>query len=196
MKKARKGTVLTIIIMLVVVAGIGAAFFWVRKNRGKEIKREKTEVEKLLENDLEENYPGNAREVVKTYNRIMKCFYNEPLSVEQLNGLAGQARILFDTELLKRNPLESYLVALEAEIAEYHEKKRTISTITLQDYEDIRFETKGEYNTASLLSCYRMSEGTQTLKSNLRYYLREDEEGRWRILFWEVSNEDFEQTEE
>ena len=42
MKKARKGTVLTIIIMLVVVAGIGAAFFWVRKNRGKEIKREKT----------------------------------------------------------------------------------------------------------------------------------------------------------
>ena len=126
----------------------------------------------------------------------MKCFYNEPLSDEQLNGLAGQARILFDTELLKRNPLESYLVALEAEIAEYHEKKRTISTITLQDYEDIRFETKGEYNTASLLSCYRMSEGTQTLKSNLRYYLREDEEGRWRILFWEVSNEDFEQTEE
>ena len=43
MKKARKGTVLTILIMLVVVAGIAAAFFWVRKNRGKESRQEQTE---------------------------------------------------------------------------------------------------------------------------------------------------------
>ncbi len=192
MKKARKGTVLTILIMLVVVAGIVAAFFWVRKNRGKESRQEQTEVEKLLEYDLEGNYPGNAREVVKTYNQIMKCFYNETLSDKELEGLAGQIRILFDTELLKRNPLESYLESLELEIEEYKEKKRTISIITIQDYDDVLFETKGEYKTASLLSCYRMKEGTEQIKSNIRYYLREDEEGKWRILFWELSNEDFE----
>lgn len=192
MKKARKGTVLTILIMLVVVAGIAAAFFWVRKNRGKESRQEQTEVEKLLEYDLEGNYPGNAREVVKTYNQIMKCFYNETLSDKELEGLAGQIRILFDTELLKRNPLESYLESLELEIEEYKEKKRTISIITIQDYDDVLFETKGEYKTASLLSCYRMKEGTEQIKSNIRYYLREDEERKWRILFWELSNEDFE----
>lgn len=191
MNKGRKSTLMTTVVMLLVAALIIYAFFQMLKSRNQEGPKERTEVEKLLERDLEKSYPANAREVIKFYNRIMKSFYNEELSEEELSGLADQMRILFDVELLKYNPADVYLENLKADIDAYKEAKRTIISITLQDYSDIRFETKGEERTATLLCYYLMKEGTMSRKSYIRYYLREDEEGKWRILFWELTDEDF-----
>lgn len=192
MNRGTKSTLMTIAVMLLIAVLVVYAFIQVKKRNEKEQNVEKTEVEKILDRDMEENYPANAREVVKFYNRIMKCFYNEELSEEQLSGLAGQIRYLFDVELLKLNPKETYLENLKADIASYKEAKRTIISITVQDYSDIRFETKGEDNTASLLCYYLMKENMENRKSYIRYYLREDEEGKWRILFWELSADGFE----
>lgn len=193
MNKGRKSTLITTVVMLLIAALVVYAFVQVKKRGDKGAQNvEKTEVQKILDRDMEGNYPANAREVVKFYNRIIKCFYNEELSEEQLNGLAGQIRYLFDVELLKLNPKELYLENLKADIASYKEAERTIINVTVQDYSDIRFETKGEDKTASLLCYYLMKEDKDSRKSYIRYYLREDEEGKWRILFWELSDDDFE----
>lgn len=193
MKKGKKSSVMTAITMLLVVVLVTAAFLQLKKAKEEsEKKRSDTEVDKLLGKDLELSYPGNAREVVKLYNRIVKCFYNEELTEEELTGLASQARILFDTELIKYNPMNSYLENLKADIQTYKEEKRTISNVEVQDYSDVRFETKGSEKTASLLAYYLLKEGKESRKSYMRFYLREDEDGKWRILFWEVTNETFE----
>ena len=182
-----------VVVMLLLVILAVSGFLWLRGREDAEKGKESmTEVEKLLVHDLESNYPGNAREVIRFYNRLMKCFYNEELTEEELKGLADQARILFDVELLRRNPLDQYVENLETEILLYKEMQRTIINVALQDYDEVRFETKGEDEIASLLSYYLMKEGTNSISTYLRYYLREDEEGKWRILFWEMSEEKFE----
>jgi len=182
-----------VVVMVVLVLLILGAFLWLRGRENKEKGKESmTEVEKLLAHDLETNYPGNAREVIRFYNRLMKCFYNEELTEEELKGLADQARILFDVELLRRNPLDQYVENLKTEILLYKELQRTIINVELQDYDEVRFETKGEDEIASLLSYYLIKEGTGSDSTYLRYYLREDEDGKWRILFWELSEEKFE----
>ena len=74
-----------------------------------------TEVQKVITKDLEDNYPATPREVVKLYNRILQCFYNESYTDEELQQLGDQARMLFDEELLENNPRDVYLDALRAE---------------------------------------------------------------------------------
>lgn len=189
-KRKNASSAMTVLFMVFVLAVVLFAFFQVRRaTDGTNETPELTEVEKILDRDLESNYPGNAREVVKFYNRIVKCFYNEELSEEELKGLAGQARMLFDTELLKRNPVDSYMDNLKADIASYKEAGRTISNVILQSNSEVLYDKRGGNRTASLLSSYLMQEGAQNRKSCLRYYLREDENGQWRILFWELTDE-------
>lgn len=193
MKSGKKSTWMTTVVMLIVVALVVVAFLQMKNAMDKNKERvAQTEVEKLLARDLEQNYPGNAREVVRFYNRIVKCFYNEELTDEELSGLASQARLLFDTELLKRNPPDQYLENLKAEIEVYRLDKLTITNIETQEYRDVVFKKKGSENTASMLVYYLMREDRDTLRNHMRFYLREDEEGRWRILFWEATSETFE----
>ena len=60
-----------IIVVFCACLCVGYYFYLTQKNSGKEDKM--TEVEMLISKDLELSYPKTAREVVKFYNRILKC---------------------------------------------------------------------------------------------------------------------------
>ena len=65
---------------------------------------ELTEIQKLITKNLDTNYPATPREVVKYYNRILECFYDDTYTDDELESLADQARKLLDDELLENNP--------------------------------------------------------------------------------------------
>lgn len=191
--KKRKSPILIIVTMVVFTAIIIGAFFYLRDRAIKKEAqlKEKSEVTKLLSIDMEKNYPGNAREVIKLHNRFMKCYYNEELSEDEIKKLAEQNQKLYDAELIERNPLSEYAVNLAKEIEEYKALKRKIINFKIQDYANAERLVKGGYNFCNLLTSYFIKEDKSHITVNQKYYLREDENGHWKILFWESTKQTF-----
>ena len=191
-KKTQNPVVVGIVMALLAVFIIGG-FFLVRSIGFKnlELKKSKTEVEKLMELNLDDNYPGNAREVLKIYNRILKCCYNEELTDEQIKKLAEQNQKLFDEQLLEKNPLDQYVEKLKKDIKDYKDKKTTIANIAIQDLAEAEREERGGYKFCNLLVSYIVKDTKGLKTTNEKYYLREDDKGRWKILFWELTYKTF-----
>ena len=191
-KKTQNPIVVGIVMALLAVFIIGG-FFLVRSIglKNLELKKSKTEVEKLMELNLDDNYPGNAREVLKVYNRILKCCYNEDLTDEQIKKLAEQNQKLFDEQLLEKNPLDQYVEKLKKDIKDYNDKKTTIANIAIQDLAEAEREERGGYKFCNLLVSYIVKDTKGLKTTNEKYYLREDDKGRWKILFWELTYKTF-----
>jgi len=191
-KKTQNPIVVGIVMALLAVFIIGG-FFLVRSIglKNLELKKSKTEVEKLMELNLDDNYPGNAREVLKVYNRILKCCYNEELTDEQIKKLAEQNQKLFDEQLLEKNPLDQYVEKLKKDIKDYKDKKTTIANIAIQDLAEAEREERGGYKFCNLLVSYIVKDTKGLKTTNEKYYLREDDKGRWKILFWELTYKTF-----
>ena len=191
-KKTQNPVVVGIVMALLAVFIIGG-FFLVRSIglKNLELKKSKTEVEKLMELNLDDNYPGNAREVLKVYNRILKCCYNEDLTDEQIKKLAEQNQKLFDEQLLEKNPLDQYVEKLKKDIEDYKSKKTTIANIAIQDLAEAEREERGGYKFCNLLVSYIVKDTKGLKTTNEKYYLREDDKGRWKILFWELTYKTF-----
>lgn len=191
-KKTQNPIVVGIVMALLAVFIIGG-FFLVRSIglKNLELKKSKTEVEKLMELNLDDNYPGNAREVLKVYNRILKCCYNEDLTDEQIIKLAEQNQKLFDEQLLEKNPLDHYVEKLKKDIKDYKDKKTTIANIAIQDLAEAEREERGGYKFCNLLVSYIVKDTKGLKTTNEKYYLREDDKGRWKILFWELTYKTF-----
>ncbi len=191
-KKTQNPVVVGIVMALLAVFIIGG-FFLVRNIglKNLELKKSKTEVEKLMELNLDDNYPGNAREVLKIYNRILKCCYNEELTDEQIKKLAEQNQKLFDEQLLEKNPLDQYVEKLKKDIEDYKSKKTTIANIAIQDLAEAEREERGGYKFCNLLVSYIVKDTKGLKTTNEKYYLREDDKGRWKILFWELTYKTF-----
>ena len=191
-KKTQNPVVVGIVMALLAVFIIGG-FFLVRSIglKNLELKKSKTEVEKLMELNLDDNYPGNAREVLKIYNRILKCCYNEELTDEQIKKLAEHNQKLFDEQLLEKNPLDQYVEKLKKDIKDYKDKKTTIANIAIQDLAEAEREERGGYKFCNLLVSYIVKDTKGLKTTNEKYYLREDDKGRWKILFWELTYKTF-----
>ena len=191
-KKTQNPVVVGIVMALLAVFIIGG-FFLVRSIglKNLELKKSKTEVEKLMELNLDDNYPGNAREVLKVYNRILKCCYNEDLTDEPIKKLAEQNQKLFDEQLLEKNPLDQYVEKLKKDIKDYKDKKTTIANIAIQDLAEAEREERGGYKFCNLLVSYIVKDTKGLKTTNEKYYLREDDKGRWKILFWELTYKTF-----
>lgn len=172
-------------VVAVVIVGLVVGGYYMLRNRNNNSEDGNvtlTEVQKVLTKDLDSNYPATPREVVKMYNRILLCFYNETYTDEELEGLGDQARLLFDEELLENNPRDAYFDALRADIAEYHEKERTVRSTSVCDSNDVIYKTVDKRECAYVDVSYFVNEDKQYNYTYQIYVLRKDEEERWKIL--------------
>ena len=96
---------------------VGYFYYLTQKTGGKEAAMK--EAEQIISKDLENSYPKTAREVVKFYNRILKCYYSQEFSEEQLAQLTEQARLLMDEELQQKNPADLYLQSVKEDISDF-----------------------------------------------------------------------------
>lgn len=191
MSKSKKRTITTVISMsIVAILILLLYFYWTnRTDPLNEASVENlSEVEQLLNKDLELYYPETPRELVKLYSSMMKVLYTE-IDDTQTKALALKMRELCDTEFLDNNPEESYLNNLYTEIAAWKEKDRRITNFLLTD------EDKNENNVidgkeyATVYISYTFQEKSK-FSETWRYLTRKNEEGDWKILGWEYVPEE------
>ncbi|MCM1466550.1 MAG: hypothetical protein NC086_00230 [Alistipes sp.] len=175
------------IILVAVLVAIVVGYYYYLSNRvidTSDTEAAKEEVEKLITRNLEgDYYPQLQRDVVTYYSRIMKAYYYSPLTDEQIEGLGKQARNLFDEELLERNPEEEFYENLKADIKEYNKAKRKILEYKVQSSSEIKTFTFQKQTFSIVRAVYYMKDASSVYQD---YVLRKDENGQWKILFWEL----------
>lgn len=179
MKKSR-----VVIFILVCVAFIVGCFYYVahKKPSDSADNYELSEVEKVITKDFANSYPATPREVVKNYNRILECFYNEKFDEDELYALGDQARLLMDEELLAENTRDEYFTALSLDIASYRERERTISSTSICSSNEVEKKTIDGMEYAYVDASYFIKEGSSFERTYQEYVLRKDEDGNWKIL--------------
>jgi len=193
MKKTR-----IVILAIVIVAAICTAFYIVNNNSKKESAKEAglTEIQKITTRNMEKDYPATPREVIKFYNRIVKCYYGRQYSDDELEQLADQALSMFDDDLLKKNQKESYIESVKSDAAQYEEDNKSISQTDVCDSNDVKYMTDNGDDIAYVTASYFIKTGSSYTKTYQEYVLRKDGDGDWKILtFYKIEGESSESDE-
>lgn len=165
------------------------AYFTHEKSKKEEV--EVSEVQKIILKDLSgKSYPATPREVVKFYNRIIACYYNEEFTEEELHKLTDQARCLMDQQLADNNPSEQYYQRVAVEVQSYRDDKLTITNVNISDSNDIQTVKIDGKDCAYVDASYLVRKGGDLVKTNQSYILRKDDQGKWKILAFELTEGD------
>ena len=135
-----------------------------------------------LTKNLEKNYPETPREVVKFYNRIITCFYDEEYTDDELYQLGDQARLLMDDELLENNSRDDYFKSLKADIEDYHDKSKKIESSSVCGSDEVKYQKIDGDDCAYVTASYFVDENKSFTRTNQTYVLRKDNDGKWKIL--------------
>ena len=195
-EKGKRTTQVTIVVMILILIVVGYYCYLVNRTRRVEAEKALTAVENVLLRDLEHNYPPTPKEVIRYYNDILKCFYNEQCSQEEIEALARKVRGLYDQELLEHNEWSTYIFNLEAEIQNFQNLKRRISNISLASSTDVDEFTQDGYKFARIRCGYNILQGKESSSSVHVYLLRKDEDGHWKIYGWELAENLHENSQE
>mgnify|MGYP006906607614 CR=1 FL=1 len=186
-KKVKFTTQTAIIVMVLIVAVVGYYCYLVNRSNRSAQENTPTTVENVLLRDLENNYPPTPKEVIRYYNDIVKCFYNEGCSQEELQDLARKARGLYDQELLDHNEWDTYIFNLEAEIQDFKNNNRKISNISLAASTDVDEFTQDGFRFAKIRCGYNILQGRESSSTVQVYLLRRDGDGHWKIYGWDLA---------
>ena len=77
MKKGTKTARTALVLLIMAVTVMLLYHHMVNKVRGTQVPETVSAVQNVLLVKLESSYPATPREVVKFYNEIMQCYYNE-----------------------------------------------------------------------------------------------------------------------
>ncbi len=192
MKLKPRATRITIIIVLLILAVVGYYAFLSSRAKQQRADANMTAIEAALSRNLDKDYPPTPKEVMKHYNDIIKCYYNEDCSDDDIEALGLHARGLFDEKLLAANEVGTYLMSLKEDIAGYREAKRKITNAAVASSTNVDYYTRDGYSFARLLCTYNMNENGKSDTMKIVYLLRKDSEKHWKIYGWDFeSNVDF-----
>lgn len=188
-KKGGRGmkgkSIIRVLLAAIVCAALIIGYYYYISNHTKQTAQDTeplNEIQQVLTIDIDASYPKTPKAVVKLYNRIACCFYNEKCSDEEIKELGGQERKLLDDDLLAENDEESYYSALKTEILDYRSAERTISKVTMNDSDEVEYKRiKGE-KCAYVKVAYFIKEGSSYSRTEQYFVLRQDEEQHWKIL--------------
>lgn len=193
MKKSSKSTLRTVIIMVFVSIFIVTAYFCVRTGMVDGVfksdeKKEKNKYEKILEKDIENNYPSTPKEVLRLYIEISKCFYEKGLTDEQMEKLADKLYLLLDDELIAQNEKSEYIINLKSEVKEFRNNNLAIMNYYTSDKDNKEFWTKDSREYASRIATYTIKEDKNYTKVYNNFVFRKDDAGKWKILGWTIED--------
>ncbi len=184
-----KTTKLTVIAIFLVILIVG--YYAYLSNRTREQKEDATMtvVQNTLCRRLDIDYPPTPKEVIKYYNEILKCFYNEECTEEEIEALGNKARELYDEDLLAINDTEVYFINLKADIEDYKKNQRRITSAAVAASTNVDFYEKDGFEFARIMCGYNIMENSVNKPSGQVYLLRRDEEKHWKIYGWEPVEE-------
>lgn len=185
----KKSSIVKIVIIGVILAVLVVGYFYHLSNVGEESSEENVEstaVQIVLVRDLDKSYPPTPKEVVKYFNEISKCFYNETYTEDELYALAMKIQGIYDDELIANNNEEQYLKDLRSDIDDFKSQDRTISSYELSASTDVEEFMENGRSCARLYCSYNIRQGTQMITSRVVFILRKDDDGHWKILGWDL----------
>ena len=181
----------TIIVIAVLVAlGLGYYYYLANKDTGKDatdIAADTSEVSVLISKDIMANYPESPKDVVNLYARITKAYYDTSLTDEQIEALGKQARLMFDDELKNTQTDTDFYEKLKEDIGNYNSTKTRISSYAIQSAAKTKYSTFKDRQYASIALVYYLRQGDKLIDSPTKFTLRKDDDGHWKILFWELT---------
>lgn len=184
------------IIGIACICAICAGFFFFSQNNV-ENEKDLTEIEKVIVKDLNNNYPKTPREVVKFYNRIVKCYYGDNPTEEQLNDLVDQMMLIMDEDLLLVNARDVYYNSVVGDIAQYKTEKKQLVSTDVCSSNDVKYVTddkNGEAEKDELAyvdASYFINTDGKFAYTYQQFVLRLDDDGCWKILtFYQIEGED------
>ena len=184
----------TIIVIAVLVAlGLGYYYYLANKDTGKDatdIAADASEVSVLISKDIMANYPESPKDVVNLYARITKAYYDTSLTNEQIEALGKQARLMFDDELKNTQTDADFYEKLKEDIGNYNSTKTRISSYVIQSAAKTKYSTFKDRQYASIALVYYLRQGDKLIDSPTKFTLRKDDDGHWKILFWELTEID------
>jgi hypothetical protein len=184
----------TIIVIAVLVAlGLGYYYYLANKDTGKDatdIAADTSEVSVLISKDIMANYPESPKDVVNLYARITKAYYDISLTDEQIEALGKQARLMFDDELKNTQTDADFYEKLKEDIGNYNSTKTRISSYVIQSAAKTKYSTFKDRQYASIALVYYLRQGDKLIDSPTKFTLRKDDDGHWKILFWELTEID------
>lgn len=184
----------TIIVIAVLVAlGLGYYYYLANKDTGKDatdIAADTGEVSVLISKDIMANYPESPKDVVNLYARITKAYYDTSLTDEQIEALGKQARLMFDDELKNTQTDADFYEKLKEDIGNYNSTKTRISSYVIQSAAKTKYSTFKDRHYASIALVYYLRQGDKLIDSPTKFTLRKDDDGHWKILFWELTEID------
>ena len=184
----------TIIVIAVLVAlGLGYYYYLANKDTGKDatdIAADTSEVSVLISKDIMANYPESPKDVVNLYARITKAYYDTSLTNEQIEALGKQARLMFDDELKNTQTDADFYEKLKEDIGNYNSTKTRISPYVIQSAAKTKYSTFKDRQYASIALVYYLRQGDKLIDSPTKFTLRKDDDGHWKILFWELTEID------
>ena len=184
----------TIIVIAVLVAlGLGYYYYLANKDTGKDatdIAADTSEVSVLISKDIMANYPESPKDVVNLYARITKAYYDTSLTNEQIEALGKQARLMFDDELKNTQTDADFYEKLKEDIGNYNSTKTRISSYVIQSVAKTKYSTFKDRQYASIALVYYLRQGDKLIDSPTKFTLRKDDDGHWKILFWELTEID------
>ena len=184
----------TIIVIAVLVAlGLGYYYYLANKDTGKDatdIAAGTGEVSVLISKDIMANYPESPKDVVNLYARITKAYYDTSLTDEQIEALGKQARLMFDDELKNTQTDADFYEKLKEDIGNYNSTKTRISSYVIQSAAKTKYSTFKDRQYASIALVYYLRQGDKLIDSPTKFTLRKDDDGHWKILFWELTEID------
>ena len=184
------------ILMLVMVALVVGYFLHLR-NKGikanenaaleESAQESLTYVQELIARAPYKEYPSTPVQVLKYYNEITACFYNEKdYSNEELEGLAHLAQGLYDTELIANQTWDSYIAGLKNDIQTFKEGNITIYKSEVTPSTDVVYFTHNGYECAKLYCMYTLKSGTVYQSSREVFIMRKDSENHWKIYGFQL----------
>lgn len=184
----------TIIVIAVLVAlGLGYYYYLANKDTGKDatdIAADTSEVSVLISKDIMANYPESPKDVVNLYARITKAYFDTSLTDEQIEALGKQARLMFDDELKNTQTDADFYEKLKEDIGNYNSTKTRISSYVIQSAAKTKYSTFKDRQYASIALVYYLRQGDKLIDSPTKFTLRKDDDGHWKILFWELTEID------
>lgn len=184
----------TIIVIAVLVAlGLGYYYYLANKDTGKDatdIAADTSEVSVLISKDIMANYPESPKDVVNLYARITKAYYDTSLTNEQIEALGKQARLMFDDELKNTQTDADFYEKLKEDIGNFNSTKTRISSYVIQSAAKTKYSTFKDRQYASIALVYYLRQGDKLIDSPTKFTLRKDDDGHWKILFWELTEID------
>ncbi|MBR1471375.1 MAG: hypothetical protein IJ600_07015 [Lachnospiraceae bacterium] len=199
----QRGLIKIIVIMALVVGVILA--FYIRLTRrnaeavsteaaGGRAVQEMTVVQKMIAEAAYKEYPSTPVQLLRYYNDITLCLYNEECSQDELKALMLISRRYMDDEVLQNQSEGEQLIELRKDVEAFKTQEIRIYSVDVTPSLDVDFFSYDGYECARLYSTYTlkgMIDGSVAYNTKRQIFiLRKDGDGHWKIFGYKTEEDE------